>query len=59
MPSTLETAQAFFQLQLSALDVVTATLTGFNAVLGFLIFCAIWGWCRALTRRHARGLRGV
>jgi hypothetical protein len=59
MPLTLETAQAFFQLQLSALDVVTATLTGVNVALGVLIFCTIWGCCRAFTGRRVRGLRGA
>lgn len=59
MPLTLEIAQAFFDMQLSALGVVTATLIGVDAVLGFLIFCTVWGWCRALTRLHASGLGGV
>jgi hypothetical protein len=59
MPLTLETAQAFLQLQLSALDVVTATLTGFNAVLGILIVCTVWGSCRALTGPHALGQGGA
>ncbi len=59
MPLTLEIAQAFLDMQLSALGAVTATLTGFNAVLGFLIFCTIWGWCRVLTRPHASGLGGA
>ena len=59
MPLTLEIAQAFFDAQLSALGVVTATLTAVDAVLGFLIFCTIWGWCRVLTRPHPRGLGGA
>jgi hypothetical protein len=59
MPLTLETAQAFIEQQLSALGVVTATLTTVDAVLGILIFCTVWGWCRTLTRQHARGLGGV
>ena len=38
------------------LDVVTATLTAVDTVLGFLIFCTVWGWCRAFSRARARGL---
>ena len=59
MPLTLEIAQAFFDMQLSALGVVTATLTAVDTVLGFLIFCTVWRWCRALTRPHASGLGGA
>ena len=59
MPLTLEIAQAFLDMQLSALGAVTATLTAVDAVLGFLIFCTISGWCRVLTRPHASGLGGA